>query len=360
MEISMKVNKYWFGYFLVKLFYMFFALFIYSKLTILGDTERWIDGSIENYSLNILLSSTHMLDFFGGLSSVLFGHVFGNLPFVFLSFYGIYYSLARLSLKNKQLFLVLFLLSLPSFGIWSSIAGKEAVGVFYMGIICGYLIDILNQTRLKPKFIELLAFYLLIIFKPQYSVALVALFLFIVLYQKLQLKAYGKLFLFIIHLFIGVVVLYIFRNVINEISFIIPKHFSQNAGSTRENTIWINDYDVFYNAAYGMFIAFWGPTLEEVIKNPIKIVPFIESLVICSFFIYFLFRILVSIVVTNKINVLVLSLVFITVFWLLFVHYPFGVLNAGSALRYRENFYGFLVVFLYYIFDKKIKSKHEG
>lgn len=352
MKIPTKVNKYWFGFFMLKLFYMFFALFVYAKLTTLGDTSRWMSGNLSHSLSQILTNSSLMMDFLGGVSSALFGSILGNLPFMILAFYGLYYSVSRLRLTNKQLLWILLLLSFPSFGVWSSIAGKEAMGVFYMGIICGYLIDVLNKTRTKPKFIELVAFYLLLIFKPQYFIAIGSIFIFIFLSRKLRLKAYGKFFLFMIHIVLSVIAFYIFRDALNELSFLLPAHFSLNAGSTRENIIWVNDYDVFYNAPYGMFIGFWGPTLSEVLQKPIQSIVFIESMVIFSFFTYFALRFTSRLITTGKFNVLVLSLAVIVLFWLLFVHYPFGVLNPGSALRYRTNFYGFIVVLLFYLYKK--------
>jgi hypothetical protein len=243
-------------------------------------------------------------------------------------------------------------LSLPSFGVWTSIAGKEARGVFFMGIILGYIIDILGNNRFKPKFIELIAFYLMFLFKVQYSIAIFSLIIYIYLSRKLKLKGYGKFFLMLFHIILAIIGFYIFKDIINELSFIMPKHFSLDSGSTRENTIWVNDYDIFFNAPYGMFIAFWGPTLDEILTKPLQSIVFIESLIIFSFFLYFFFLLMKNSLKTFKINIFLLSLVSIIIFWLLFVHYPFGVLNPGSALRYRENFYGFLVVFLFYLYNK--------
>ncbi|MFY4806205.1 hypothetical protein ACOTVJ_07405 [Aliarcobacter butzleri] len=348
----MKINKYWLGFFLVKLFYMFFALFIYDKITKLGDTDRWMDGNIENFDYIILLDSSKNVDFFGGLSSLLLGSTLGNLPFMILALYGIFYSVSKLELTKKQLIILLFLLSLPSFGVWSSVAGKEAIGVFFMGIILGYIIDILENNRFKPKFIELIAFYLMFLFKVQYSIAIFSLIIYIYLSRKFGLKGYGKFFLMLFHIILAIIGFYIFKDIINELSFVMPKHFSLDASSTRENTIWINDYDIFFNAPYGMFIAFWGPTLDEILTKPLQSIVFIESLIIFSFFLYFLFVLMKNSLKTFKINIFLLSLVSIILFWLLFVHYPFGVLNPGSALRYRENFYGFLVVFLFYLYNK--------
>jgi hypothetical protein len=123
-----------------------------------------------------------------------------------------------------------------------------------------------------------------------------------------------------------------------------------DAGSTRENTIWVNDYDIYYHMFYGMFIAWFGPTFNEVLSKPIQGIAFIESAIILSFFIYFIIYFIKSSIKTKKINIYLFTLIIIPLFWLLFAHYPFGVFNPGSALRYRENFYSFFVIFFYFIY----------
>lgn len=353
----MLINKYWFYFFIVKLSYIFIAIYVYGSITTLGDTYSYIHGS--KYNENFLFTdSTSMMSFLGLYSTKIFGEIFTHLPFCFLSFYGIYYSVSRLKLSNKQLFFVLLLLSFPSFGVWTSIASKEAVGVFYMGIILGYFIDLMENKKRKLKLIEYVALYLMFIFKVQFFAAIFPLWVYIKFSYLLNLKSFGKSTLLLLHIFISISFFYYFREDINAISFILPDHFSLDAGSTRENTIWINDYDVFWNAPYGMLIAFWGPTFSEIIQKPIQSIVFIESLVIFLFFMYFIYKASNLVVKTGKLNIYYFSIFFIAVFWLLFVHYPFGVLNPGSAIRYRENFYGFLVVLLFYLYQK-IKLRYE-
>jgi hypothetical protein len=138
------------------------------------------------------------------------------------------------------------------------------------------------------------------------------------------------------------------RNEINELSFIMPAHFSLEAGSTRENTIWVNDFDVFWNAPYGMFIGFFGPTISEVLSKPTHLIAFLESAIIVGLFIYGIVKLILVSVNTGRVNVFYLGVFITATLWILFVHYPFGALNPGSAIRYRENFYGFLVILFYF------------
>lgn len=353
----MIVNKQLVIFLILKIFYMFFALYVFSKITSLGDTFAYLDGS-HFYPKSFFLDSTATLGTLGYLLNNMFGIVIANLFFVFLSFYGIYYSVSRLNLTNKQLFFLLLLLSFPSFGIWTSISSKEAIGVFYMGIILGFFIDLLENKKRKVKIVEYIALYLLFLFKMQYLAAILSIWVYIKISYFFNLKAFGKSMLLFIHILITISFFYYFKEDINDISFILPDHFSLDAGSTRENTIWVDDYDVFGNAPYGIFIAFWGPTFLEVIQKPIQSIVFIESLVIFLFFLFFLFKASILVIRTGKINIFYFSIFSMAIFWLLFVHYPFGVLNPGSAVRYRENFYGFLVVLLFYLYQK-IKLRYE-
>jgi hypothetical protein len=299
-----------------------------------------------------------MMSFLGLTFSSILGDILVHLPFVVISFYGIYYSVEKLKLSNKSLVIILILLSFPSFGIWTSIISKEAVGVFSMGIILGYFIDLFENSKRKINTLEYIAFYLLFIFKMQYFAAILSIWIFVKLFYLFKLKSKGKTFLFFLHCFITILILYYFKDFLNQLSFIMPNHFDLEAGSTRDNTIWVNDYDVFFNAPYGMFIAFWGPTISEIIEKPIQSLVFIESVVILLFFIYFIFKVSTLMIRTGKVNIFYFTIFFMALFWLLLVHYPFGVLNPGSAIRYRENFYGFLVVLLFYLYQK-IKLRYQ-
>jgi len=364
VKYSLRVNKYWLSYFFVKVFYMLFAIFIYQKLINpnrpIGDSALylglWSGDNAGNFDL-IFQDSTIMLEFIGSISFKILGPVFAHFPFMLLAFYGIYYSVSKLQLSNKQLLWILFLLSFPTFGVYSSVIGKEAVSVFYMGIIGGYLIDILNKKRFKPKLIELFSFYLLYFFTPHFAPAIGIIFIFIFTSKIFYLKGYGKLILLLLHFILTVLLFYIFSDVINKMSFDVIKHFRLSAGSTRENTIFVNENDIFWNAPYGMLLSFWGPTFSEILQKPIQSIAFIESLIIFSFFVFFIWKFLKKTLKTYKLNIFVFALTLIVLFWILFANYPTGVFNPGSALRYRERFYAFLVVFLFYFYSKYIKKK---
>lgn len=351
-----RVNKYWFTYTLVKVVYMFLALFIYSRFTTLGDVDRYLSGPTYG-SFMAVYNSTYMMDFLAHSFTVLLGPVFANLPFALLSVYGIYYAVKRLELNNRELTFLLALLSFPSFGIWTSIASKEAMSVFFMGIILGFIIDVIKGGEKKDFILIIFAFYLCAIFKPQYLSGIIALLIYVFISKKMHLKAYGKIILLGIFFLLSFLVLYIFRNEINELSFVFPSHFSSDAGSTRENLFWVKDFDVFLNAPYGMFIAFFGPTFSEAMLKLPHLFVFIESIMILIVFVCALIKLFLITLSSGRLNVYFVSIFLIATLWILFVHYPFGALNPGSAIRYRENFYSFFVILFYFSYIE-VKKRH--
>ena len=340
---------------------MFFALFLYSRFTSLGDTWRYIAGGDGYLSPSFLYNSTHLMDTLAYTFSLFLGSTFANFPFLIFSFYGIYYAVSRLQLSNNQLIVVLALLSLPSFGVWTSIASKEAMGVFFLGIILGFIIDVIKRNPNKNYMLVLFAFYLCAIFKPQYLVGVTALLTFIFTSRKFALKGPGKLVLLGLFFISSFTVLYLFRHQINDLSFVMPLHFSLDAGSTRENTIWVNEFDVFWNAPYGMLIGFFGPTISEALSKPSHFLAFLESAMIMGAFFYAVLKLVLISVNTGRLNIFYLGVFLSATLWLLFVQYPFGALNPGSAIRYRENFYAFLVILFYfaYVEVKRNYLKHR-
>ena len=337
-------KKIWISYFVLKVLYFLIATTIVSKFLVLGDSLRYL-SSATKVSVDMLYYSTPLMDFIGSiLGRVPFiGHTFASM----ISTYGIWYALRKLRLSNFELLLILVFLSFPTFSIWTSIFGKEAFAVFYLGVIFGYLIGFFESNRIKPNKIEVLAFYLLLVFKPHYSIAIIqtiAFFYFWKRYKSLDLRV---AFIFSIFLF-NSLILFIFRDVIDEFSFKIINHFSLDAASTRDASyIWSQKYDVFRNMYEGMLIAFVGPTFSEAMNKPIQLLAFIESMVIVTALLSLIITSLMKDLYRLKFNLLTSCVVFNFLFWFLFVHYPFGALNPGSALRYRS---GFLHIILFMVF----------
>ena len=342
-------KKIWQYFFISKVFYMLFALLVYSKFTTLGDTWAYLSGGHYDIS-NFLWDSSSFMGVTGTTLASLFGQILANIPYMLLSYCGIYYSVSRLILSKKELMILLFgFLSLPSFGVWTSICSKESIGVFFMGILAGYIIDLYYKRRTKMKLIEFFALYIGIIFKAQYIAVVESVIIFIYLVRKGRFAYRGIILLSLLYVGSIFALVNTFYDEINQVAMIIPYHFNPDALSTRENTLILEYGDVFYNAPYGMFIGFWGPTFQEVLNKPEQSIAFIESGIIIFAFIIFLFRIFLRSLQCRKVDVLLAFILLTSMILILFVHFPFGFMNPGSALRYRENFYAFFVVLVFLV-----------
>ncbi|MEC4727739.1 hypothetical protein HWQ46_19520 [Shewanella sp. D64] len=346
----------WRAFVFLKVFYMLFGVFIYSRFTRLGDSDRYLDASL-SFSPKIFYSSTSLLDFIGS--------ILGTVPFLghffacFISIYGISYLLKNIPLSYGMYIVVVLFMSLPTFGIWSSIYGKEAFTVFSLSVTLAYIVKFNYNQCGTPRPIELLAIYLLLLLKPQYFIALANLLTLSILWRA-NLHLVIKWIISCLIIFIGILLLYAFRDLIDHLSFVMITHFSTDANSTRDASfIWDSQYDVFKNAFYGMFIAFIGPTFEEGMNKPLQLIAFFESVLLIFILIGYFIKDLLLGFSKCKVNLASIFIILCFMTWLLFVHYPFGVLNPGSALRYRSGFlHVLIIVVVYYGFANQRRVKN--
>jgi hypothetical protein len=342
----MRFKKVWVVFFLIKLFYVFFAVFIYSKLTVLGDTFGYLGASLE-LTPRIIYSSTAMMDFTGALFKLIFRlDVIACLPCMMLAFYGVYYAVDRLNLYAYALPIV-FLLSFPNFGVWTSIHGKEAVGCFFSGVLAVILVELI-QGKYKFKLIDFIAFYLCAVFKPQYLLFITQAIILIWFSNKFKNK-YTTLVSGTVIIALNIAVLYIFRDFIDVLAKGMIINFQSNndpnlAKSTRSGVEWLTQYGFFNSAPYGMFISFFGPTPSEMLSKPTHLLSGLESIALIVVLISLALPQVIRNIYTLRFNPTIFFSYTLVFLGILFVHYPFGFLNPGSAIRYRCNFYFLFVV----------------
>ncbi len=335
---------------------MVFAIYIFSRLTTLGDTFDYLNAPL-SFSRQVLYSSTPMMQFFGALFKMIFRlDVLACFPFMLLSFYGVYYAVDRLNLYRYATYIII-LFSLPNFGVWTSILGKEAVGCFFSCVIAVMLIKKITGPY-QLKLIDYLALYLCLVFKPQYLLFIMQAFVFILITKRFADKKYFPLVLGAVVIACNVIALYYLRDVVDTLAKGMAIHFRSNdpglAQSTRSEAPWMVPYGFFYAAPYGMFIAFFGPTLSEMLSKPAQLLAGIESMVMIACFVFLLLPRLYYNFSKLRFTPILFICCFITFTGILFIHYPFGFLNPGSAIRYRSNFYALFVLLLLYLFTMQV------
>lgn len=306
-----------------------------TRFTKLGDAGQWQHGGFRFESTWFIDSNAITQNIGAPFSLLFFGNtILINIGFQSLAFYGLYRLLESFDpeLRKRLAILLLF----PSFNVWTSVAGKEAVLVFAMGILGAYIVE-MYDNREKLRVHHLLAGYLIFVFKAHYLPAL----LFIVGVTKVARHVRQKAAIAVLAGLISLVPLYLFADTIDRIAFDVLPHFVGFGHSTRA-AFWVEPYDVFLKAPYGMFQGFYGPTFSEALsaRHALQFISFVESGLIVSVLIFLLVKRLPMLPIYNAIVATFAS------FWILFANYPVGIMNPGSAIRYRSGY----IIFLFLVF----------
>lgn len=355
--MSYHVSKTWLAFVSLKIIYIFVALIIYTRFSSLGDTFDYLGGSYFRPS-QMFVHSTFMIGTVAHYISSSFGMVPTHLFFCFLSIVGIRYALMSMNLTLGQLRFALLILSFPTFAIWTSITSKEAVSVFYMGLIYGNIYNYAVYGSIKNLSTLLIGLYLCFLFKPLYLIPIFSIGIFLLLGKFLRARSNNWCFLIFLFVVVSFALVYFSIDKLNDLIEYLPRHFSSDAGSTRENAFWLEDYDIIKSAPYGIYLALTGPTLLEAIEKPGHFLALMESYVLLAIFGHLLLLIVVRDLKKFKVNLFYIGFLMTALIWILLVNYPFGVLNPGSALRYRSNYYLFSFLIIFAVF-KRFELKNQ-
>lgn len=323
-----------------------FVVFIYTKLTNLGDAQGYLYSSkFEGFGFGTRTQFTGAV--FYKLNSILGSELLVALVtsiFVGCIIWYCIYPLYRYI--DKWLFWVSFLL--PHFLVWSGYIGKEPIAIAFLLLFVKELIEITFSGG-KRHYVLLVLFGSVCLFiRPHYFISflfLAAVTLLIkvrefTLSRKIKWNAFALIFCspLILTAVFGIV---IYRNIVTEIfhqvMYIAQQYFlSYSAGNS--NRYWINwdkIGDYFINIWWGVPVSIIGPTPGETLHH-LKYVPiFIEGVI--SFVLIFIF--MKKLMRTKMDSYLkhIITFGFIpAVVIILLTHYPFGLFNPGSAIRYKQ------------------------
>lgn len=325
----------------LKVFYTFFAVYVFSRFTSLGDSERYLSGS--GYDVASLTRTAFVTLLASGLRTVLTLDILVHLVFSGFALGGILYFLSGMKLSQFERILALTLIASPAFGVWSSIVGKEALAVGALGFLLGALI----KGRITPSLIDFgVGFSGLILFdfiRPQYGV-------FVSVFTLLWLMSRNSVMSGIstgvwagIALIVISMVFIVFYDTISTLleNRILPTsqaYFSNpDSRSTRFGVNILTTRDYITSLPWGVPMSIIGPTLSEAVAYP-RLAPFfVFGLVNVFVVIYAFFRVLGLRYNRMLQKQLIISWVLPAV-GILLVHEPFGVYNPGAATRYGTSF----------------------
>lgn len=328
---------------------------IIRRVTTLGDASSYqrsvlFDLSVSDASIGGDFTTLRRLGTFitlgvGGIFNIIFAGnpILINIGFQTIAFIGIVKLLNCCDdwLKRRLALLLLF----PSFNLWSSVASKEAIVVFLICVISAYMLDIYyNRDRLT--LLTSVSVVVLAFFKLHFMAAVV----FVIGILKVASRFREKAALAVTAGLLSLAMLFVVREKIASLALTVQTHFMPGEARSTREIFFVEPYDVFLKAPYGMFQTFFGPTVSEVVTSPVHIISFAESFVLLSILSFYLIRRLPELPAFPAI------VGFFTTAWLMFGIMPFGIHNPGSAIRYRTGYY-VLICVLFLILTSRDRFK---
>ena len=344
--------------FIYRILMAFLAEFVVAKFTILGDVGAFLYGEpyekygtlsmmIDKFGFQLLFMKDALGVFIiSALHSVLRFRVLTFCVCSAIGYVGIRKFLLAAKSDTKAYLLLILLCYFPSFNIWSSIAGKECLVVFGMGILCAELIKLYKNEPFKPTFLFFIALWLVMALKKPYIPFVLITFSYVVLRRCVKLTYKWDVALLLALMAAVAVGMYLLRYQIDEYSFYAQDVFRVSARSTRDH-VFIEQFDIFRKMPYLMPLAFWGPTWAECTTSPLHLFSFMESGAILLVAAVMLWGFPVAVVRQFRKYYQWFLLGCNSVFLLLFVQYGQGIINPGAGIRYRTNIYLPLIAFVY-------------
>jgi hypothetical protein len=319
-----------------------------AGLTSLGDAGRYQNAtfSLQEKDLpNDLVGATRTFstlftESIGAVLAKLSGGspILINIGFQTIAFIGIVVLLRSFEPRARAIMLPFLLL--PSFTLWSSVASKEAIVVGALGVgLAGLIRWYSSQGRLGP--LHIAALCLVAVYKNQYIPALVVLYFGLWAAMHVSQKA----LIVLLGGLISAVFIVLFADNLGTLALLVVPHFV-DFGSSRP-AYFVNVGDFVSKAPYGMFQAFFGPTVAEAGTGILQLAAFVESTAILA---------VLGVVVLIRLPTMSVFQFFIgslTVFWVLFATYPLGIMNAGSAVRYRTGYEMLVLVVIIFFTERK-------
>jgi len=317
----------------IKIIGALFATLVFAKFTPLVDADLYINGY---YAADVNLR-TQIVQTLAVTFNRIGGSFFTHIIFGLISSVGILYYIVTGGRRWEILLVLLF----PTSLIWTSIVSKEALffGGFTLLLVIWsrYVVGALNRTDLFFAFFAVIVCSLL---RPHYAVVVLWLFFAASVMKKYGGNAWPIL---LITMLLGVLAIYFFAW-----TDLLIRGLGSSDPLARASRFPLFDLQQGTVAGVekfkpfiplGMIIGIVGPLPEELLKRPEFIPFFIEGLFIL------LFPLLVY-GYTYAMNFSGKNLFFKYYWWclipaiiaLMVLHSPFGILNPGSAIRWRVNF----------------------
>ena len=369
---------------LTKLLATTFSLFIFDHFSPLVDAKLYQN----EFFINDKHLRTNLIQSLVLITNFITSPFISHYIFSIFSILGILWFVHS---RNAQ-WPVLLILFLPTSMIWTSVIGKEPI--FYLGFSIILIIwsdYINNKFTLNNFFLLIFTSVICLILRPHYFILLSWLFWVAMILKK---TSHYKFILLISYLFVMAMLLFIIffgehidkiieRNLFDitwrafssidvmgrasrhfDLGFEKYFHYYDKMPSWPDFKWYTTEVESYFKSFFGLGFIFGiiGPLPNELISRPLFTPFFIEGVIILLSPIIILFYIKINkLYISENIHCLnYIYGVFPAIILFMILHAFFGILNPGSAIRWRVNFeliFYFAPLLLYYnILDSKNKK----
>jgi len=317
----------------IKLLGVIFATLVFARFSPLIDSNLYISGYYDMSSgLRTMIVQT-LAVMLNGIGGTFFTH----LVFGYISALGVLYYLAT----GGRKWLIVLVLLLPSSLVWTSIAGKEALffGGFTLLLVIWSRFAVGAMSRVDLIF-AVLAVIICSLLRPHYSIIIIWLFFSVAIVKKYGDKAW---LILVIGMMFGVLATYLLAW-----TELLLRGFGGIDPSARASRFQLLDILQSSSSGYerfklfipmGMIFGIVGPLPEELFKRPEFLPFFVEGLfILLSPLLVYRYACAKSFNGKNLFFKFYWWCLMPAVLAVMILHSPFGVLNPGSAIRWRTNF----------------------
>jgi len=317
----------------VKVIGVAFATLVFARFSPLIDSELYIKG----FYFQDQFFRTRAIQWIASVPNKIGGAYFAHLTFALISVLGLFYYFVT---GGRRWTLVLTLL-LPSTLVWTSIVGKEAIFVGGMGLS----LVVWSKYTVRPLdrldvVVAALAFGVCAVLRPHYAVAIAWIFVAVMLLKRWNKMAYPILAGLLI---VGVLTFYLFvwENLLYRGYGAIE--YTARASRYLELGILPNTSAGFEKFKSWMplavLVGIVGPFPSEVWRR-IEFLPFfLEGVLILLSPVFIVFWVMRGKLQKRREFFQAFCWCLVpAILMLMVLHAPFGILNPGSATRWRTDF----------------------
>lgn len=325
---------------IIKILGVLFATFVFASFTPLVDSQKYLAGS---YTDNLDLR-TLIVQFIASNLNAMIGPFLTHQFFATLSVLAFIYR----AIDGRAVGELIPIFILPSTLVWTSVVGKEAVFVCFFNVAlilwAKYTVSSINRAEI---FSVLICIFCCFCFRPHYAVVLPWIFFGSMIVKSRAVALYKIVpvsfvaIVFLIYLFAWPELL---ERGFRAIDPLARASRQGTIGLSLENTasFFAVNLDLFKDEIWkNFYLGVVGPSLYEAIHR-IEFFPFfLEGVFIfVSPVILYAYAILSlkSVQQRQFYHLVFWICIMPAIFLLIWLHAPFGVLNPGSAIRWRTNF----------------------